>query len=113
MSDDSSPRTDSSPLTPATRDRLRVLAETSRRSNDYWYSEQEAAQEHLPVEDARFLAALTPEVVLALLRELDDVKRERLTLAKLASETPQFFNPLEAWAAKDLRDRLLGGTNAN
>lgn len=32
---------------------------------------------------------------------------ERLALARLAAEEPQFFNPVEAWEAKALRDRVL------
>lgn len=36
-------------------------------------------------------------------------KRERLTLAKLAAETPQFFNPLDVIEAKKLRDDILHG----
>lgn len=30
-------------------------------------------------------------------------------LAKLAAKTPQFFNPMEAWAAETLRDEILKG----
>lgn len=30
-----------------------------------------------------------------------------LQLAKLASDTPQFFNPLDAWAARGIRDSVL------
>jgi len=36
-----------------------------------------------------------------------DLKRERLVLAKLASKTPQFYNPLVAFEAEALRDRIL------
>jgi hypothetical protein len=32
---------------------------------------------------------------------------ERVTLAKLAAETPQFYNPLDVADAKRLRDRIL------
>ena len=35
------------------------------------------------------------------------LKRERLALAMLAADTPQFFNPMAAIHAKNLRDRLL------
>lgn len=35
------------------------------------------------------------------------LNRDRIQLAKLASETPQFDNPLIAWEAQALRDRLL------
>jgi hypothetical protein len=34
---------------------------------------------------------------------------ERVLLAKLASETPQFDNPLVAWKAQEVRDEILGG----
>lgn len=36
-----------------------------------------------------------------------DTGNEMLLLAKLAADTPQFFNPLEAVAAKKLRDDIL------
>ena len=39
-----------------------------------------------------------------LLRRFDNQRR---LLAKLASDTPQFFNPLEVMAAKKLRDEIL------
>jgi hypothetical protein len=38
--------------------------------------------------------------------------RERRLMARLAAETPQFFNPLVAMEAKQIRDRLLGLPNA-
>ena len=41
----------------------------------------------------------------------EDVRIERLLLAKLASEKPEFFNPLEAVAAERLRDAILKVTN--
>ena len=40
-------------------------------------------------------------------RQVLDLKRERLVLAKLASKTPQFYNPLVAFEAEALRDRIL------
>ena len=45
---------------------------------------------------------------LQVLRE--EVKRlmgERLLMAKLAADTPQFYNPLDVYQAKQLRDRIL------
>jgi hypothetical protein len=44
-----------------------------------------------------------------LTRERDELKAERLLLARLAKcqESPQFYNPIEAMAAKALRDRVL------
>jgi hypothetical protein len=39
--------------------------------------------------------------------ELNRLLEERNVLAKLAADTPQFFNPLEAMAAKKLRDDIL------
>ncbi len=42
-------------------------------------------------------------------RTIDRLRAERLTLAKLAAKTPQFFNPLVAWEAEALRDRILNG----
>lgn len=38
---------------------------------------------------------------------LDRFARERIMLAKLASPTPQFFNPSDAMEAQKLRDYLL------
>ena len=35
------------------------------------------------------------------------LKQERIQLAKLAATGPTFFNPLEAFAAQELRDNLL------
>jgi hypothetical protein len=35
------------------------------------------------------------------------LNRERLMLAMLAADTPQFFNPLMAMEAAELRDRIL------
>jgi hypothetical protein len=35
------------------------------------------------------------------------LRAERLLLAKLAAETPQFDNPLHAWEAKRIRDQVL------
>lgn len=32
---------------------------------------------------------------------------ERKLLAKLAAETPQFYNPIHAMVAKQIRDRIL------
>ena len=37
--------------------------------------------------------------------------RERKMLAKLAADTPQFFNPLEVMAAKKIRDLILKQLN--
>ena len=39
--------------------------------------------------------------------ELTSLRRERRLLAMLASETPQFDNPLVAWEAQAVRDRIL------
>lgn len=38
---------------------------------------------------------------------LSEWSHERKMLAKLAAETPQFFNPLVAAEAKQIRDRIL------
>lgn len=40
---------------------------------------------------------------------IDGLKAQRLMLAKLASDTPQFDNPLHIYEAKALRDKLLSG----
>ncbi len=32
---------------------------------------------------------------------------ERRLLARLAADTPQFSNPMDLWAAKRIRDRIL------
>ena len=39
--------------------------------------------------------------------ELNKLKWERDLLAMLASDTPQFFNPLHAARAVELRDKIL------
>ncbi len=36
-----------------------------------------------------------------------ELVQERRILAKLAAEGPAFFNPLDAFAAKTLRDKIL------
>lgn len=38
---------------------------------------------------------------------LNNWAQERIALAMLAAETPQFYNPLLAMQAKQLRDRIL------
>lgn len=38
---------------------------------------------------------------------IEELERERYLLAMLSSETPLFFNPLHAMAAKTLRDTVL------
>ena len=42
---------------------------------------------------------------------LDKWSRERVMLAQLACETPQFFNPLDVMEAKKIRDRVLKPLN--
>jgi len=37
--------------------------------------------------------------------------RERKLLAKLAADTPQFFNPLDVYEAKKIRDLILKQLN--
>lgn len=38
---------------------------------------------------------------------MDRLAQERILLAKLAADEPMFFNPIEAMAAKKLRDDVL------
>ncbi len=38
---------------------------------------------------------------------LNQFDYERRMLAKLAAKTPQFFNPMDAWQAESIRDRIL------
>jgi hypothetical protein len=40
-----------------------------------------------------------------------DVETERLTMARLAADTPQFDNPLVAWAVTQRRDEILRGAH--
>ena len=56
--------------------------------------------------DAVFIAAARTDVP-SLVAEVERLRVERLALAKLAAETPQFFNPLEAFAAQKIRDDVL------
>jgi hypothetical protein len=63
--------------------------------------------------DVDFLQKL-PVIMPVLLAEIDRLHRqsqiltaERLVLGQLASDKPEFFNPLHAVAAKTLRDRVL------
>ncbi len=48
------------------------------------------------------------ECIARLLREITGLKGDRLLLAKLAADAPQFSNPLEIAAARRLRDGVLG-----
>jgi uncharacterized protein (DUF3084 family) len=43
------------------------------------------------------------------LQEIDRLRAHRLALAKLAAPTSQFSNPIVAWEAQALRDRILAG----
>ncbi len=43
---------------------------------------------------------------------LDRWSHERKMLAKLAAETPQFFNPFDVMEAKKIRDSILKPHNA-
>jgi len=40
-------------------------------------------------------------------QEIDKLRYELYQVAKLAAETPQFYNPLDAAEAKKIRDRVL------
>lgn len=40
------------------------------------------------------------------------LEAEQLLLAKLGAVSPQFFNPVEAWAATELRDKILNADAA-
>jgi hypothetical protein len=51
--------------------------------------------------------AVLRDDVTAMLGEIALLRIERLLLAKLAAETPQFFNPLVVYEVEGLRDRLL------
>ena len=42
---------------------------------------------------------------------LERFAAERILLAKLACETPQFFNPLDVMYAKNVRDNILKPSN--
>ena len=44
-----------------------------------------------------------------LAKRVKELEAELLLLAKLSADEPQFFNPMEAMAAKALRDRILLG----
>jgi hypothetical protein len=43
--------------------------------------------------------------------EIEKLHAERLMLAKLAAPSPQFFNPLHVFRAKDLRDSILSNAH--
>ena len=40
--------------------------------------------------------------------EIEQLRAERLLMAKLAAKEPQFNNPMVIWEAEKLRDRILG-----
>ena len=66
-----------------------------------------------PVEIAVFIYAARASLraLVAHIETLDSrltvLVEQRLALAKLASDTPQFNNPLAAWSAQELRDMVL------
>lgn len=73
----------------------------------------------LALQVARGGGSIGPMLAGLLVTEIDRLRAEQrelskgiVALAKLASETPQFDNPLHVWAAKDLRDRVLAEVNA-
>ena len=79
---------------------LRMLLEVARAGGRITFSDPEA-----PAVLRAAIAALDErDEALARVRELEG---QVIALAKLASDTPQFFNPLHAMAAQDLRDRIL------
>jgi len=41
------------------------------------------------------------------MRKADIIDMLKQSLAKLAAQTPQFFNPLDAMQAEQIRDRIL------
>jgi hypothetical protein len=43
----------------------------------------------------------------AVIRRIDPLERAIVALARLAAPDPQFNNPIEAWSAQSLRDRIL------
>lgn len=48
-----------------------------------------------------------PKVLRALFRTAGQLYIQRATLAKLAADTPQFFNPADVWDAQAARDSAL------
>ena len=40
-------------------------------------------------------------------QERDDLRAQVVILAKLASPTPMFSNPIHVWEAQELRDRII------
>lgn len=54
------------------------------------------------------------EEIVADYRDITDrYAADRNTLAKLAAKGPAFFNPLEAMAAEEVRDRILASMGMN
>jgi hypothetical protein len=47
--------------------------------------------------------------VRCLTKRIETLEHDRLALAKVAADSPQFFNPVEAMEAKALRDDILAG----
>lgn len=39
--------------------------------------------------------------------------KERKLMARLAADTPQFFNPIVVYEAKQIRDRILNSTKCD
>lgn len=58
-------------------------------------------------EEARRAVVLSQQEARMLLREWNVAMADRRALAKLAADTPQFFNPLDVFATKQLRDEVL------
>jgi hypothetical protein len=88
-----------------------VLTDVSPTISGYMYAERTV---RLIAECERLTAALETAQAdnLTIASTLARVTVERVDLAKLASTTPQFDNPLDRDRAEDLRDRVLRDWNA-
>lgn len=91
-----------------------------KRDRDRWRSDFQSAEATAQTLDAqwerlsRILGVAEDEDFVEwgqLVDRVAEMAGHIFTLAKLAARTPQFSNPIVAWEAEALRDRILAGTS--
>ena len=85
---------------------MRTLSELVDADNGFLTADHNGEIVAVGHPDAVFIAAARTDVP-RLVAEIRRLKAERLALAKLAADEPQFFNPLDAFAAQKIRDDVL------
>jgi hypothetical protein len=98
---------------------MRALTKEREKFLRSWYALMLIAEPTAKTFDVQEMTELVDDVgamlgtIAALESRIEGLEAERLTLAKLAADSPQFFNPLVAFAAQELRDRVLAEAEAS